>query len=96
MAKEEVKVETYLHQEVTKLGGTTRKWVSPGRDGVPDRICMLNGLIWFVEVKTLKGKLSVRQQREIEVLKSHDATVFVVYGKSDVDKMIVKFCEILK
>lgn len=34
----ENKVEKYLDKEVTKLGGITRKWVSPGRDGVPDRI----------------------------------------------------------
>jgi len=91
MAKEEAKVETYLHQEVTKLGGTTRKWVSPGRDGVPDRICILNSLVWFVEVKTLKGKLSVRQEREIETLRSHGCIVDVVYGKSDIDKMMEFF-----
>lgn len=41
MGIRENKVETYLHQCVTALGGTTRKWVSPGRDGVPDRIALV-------------------------------------------------------
>ena len=31
-------VEKYLDSEIKKLGGITRKWISPGRDGVPDRI----------------------------------------------------------
>lgn len=35
----ESKIEKYLHDEVTKTGrGTTRKWKSPGRRAVPDRI----------------------------------------------------------
>lgn len=38
MGVRENKVEKYLDEQVTKLGGITRKWVSPGRDGVPDRI----------------------------------------------------------
>jgi len=38
MGVRERRVENYLDDEVTKLGGITRKWISPGRDGVPDRI----------------------------------------------------------
>lgn len=34
----EAKVETHLHREVEKAGGTTRKFVSPGHRGVPDRV----------------------------------------------------------
>jgi hypothetical protein len=57
----EKEVEKLLHVEITKLGGTTRKWVAPGRAGVPDRIVFLpTGVIKFVELKTTRGKLSVR------------------------------------
>jgi len=38
MGVRENKVEKYLDTEVKKNGGITRKWVSPGRDGVTDRI----------------------------------------------------------
>lgn len=88
MGVRENKVETYLHREVCKLGGTTRKWVSPGRDGVPDRIVILRGTIAFVEVKTEDGRLSIRQSREVETLISHGAVVWVAYGKSHVDEFI--------
>jgi len=42
MGVRENKVEKYLDKEVSKIGGITRKWVCPGRDGVPDRICFIN------------------------------------------------------
>lgn len=38
MGVRERKVENYLDEQVTSSGGLTRKWVSPGRDGVTDRI----------------------------------------------------------
>lgn len=41
MGTRENKVEKVLDEQFKKLGGITRKWVSPGVDGVPDRICIL-------------------------------------------------------
>ncbi len=86
----ENKVEKYLDSEVTKLGGLTRKWVSPGRDGVPDRICVINGEVTFVEVKVEGGKLSPHQYREQVRLKDAGAIVFTVYGHEGVDEFIRK------
>jgi len=88
MGVRENKVETYLHQRVTDLGGTTRKWVSPGRDGVPDRIVILPVCIWFVEVKTTDGVLAANQLREHDRLRKAGATVRTVYGHADVDDLI--------
>lgn len=93
MAKEEAKVERYLNDEVKKLGGITRKWVSPGVDGVPDRIVIVptgvcEPLIVFVEVKTAWGKLSAFQEREINRLKELWCEVEVLYGKDEVDIFI--------
>lgn len=84
MGIRENKVEKYLDSEVKKLGGITRKWVSPGRDGVPDRIVILSGVV-FVEVKTLEGKLTPVQEREHQRLKDAGAIVFTVYGNEGVD-----------
>lgn len=84
----ESKAEKYLHYQITQIGGTTRKWVSPGHAGVPDRICFLNGQVFFVEMKTEIGRSTVRQQRERETLESHGADCYVVYGKSGVDQLI--------
>ncbi len=85
MGARENKVERYLDKQVTAIGGITRKWVSPGRDGVPDRIVILNGRVWFVEVKTIDGKLSVAQEREHQRLRDAGAEVFTVFGEQGVD-----------
>jgi hypothetical protein len=81
-------VEGYLDEQVKLLGGITRKWVSPGRDGVPDRIVILNGVVWFVEVKTVGGGRSNVQIREHQRLRDNGANVCTVYGKEGVDRLI--------
>ena len=90
MGIRERKIEKYLHDEVVKLGGTTRKWVSPGHSGVPDRLIFLKGNIFLVEVKTLSGELSPSQVQEIARLTKHDIHVEVVYGPKDVELLINK------
>ena len=48
--------ERKLVQAVRSLGGLCPKWISPGLNGVPDRIILLpGGIIGFVEVKA-QGK----------------------------------------
>lgn len=91
---QEGKVEKYLDAQVQKeLGGITRKWVSPGRVGVPDRIVILpGGRVLFVEVKTETGALSPMQKRELQRLRDMGADTRVVYGEKDVDQLI----EVLK
>lgn len=94
MGVREAKVEKYLHKEVEKLGGTTRKWVSPGRDGVPDRLVFFKGLpIFMIEVKTLDGVLSMVQAREHDRLKEYGCLVYTVHGNQGVDDFItgIKF-----
>ena len=88
MCVRENKVERYLDSEVTKLGGLTRKWVSPGRDGVPDRIVILDGVVWFVEVKTTDGVTSGAQEREHKRLRDKGARVTTVAGNSGVDGFV--------
>lgn len=88
MGTRENRVERHLNSEVLKLGGISRKWVSPGVAGVPDRIVIVKGHVWFVEVKTFDGQLSPIQSREIQRLKNHGASVHVVHGEMGVDTFI--------
>lgn len=88
MGIRENKVETYLDTEVKEMGGITRKWTSPGRDGVPDRIVFVHGDLIFVEVKTVDGDLSPVQKREHVRLREHDAQVVTVYGMAGVDALL--------
>lgn len=49
-------IEEYLSRQVKALGGCCPKWVSPGHNGVPDRILILpGGRIAFAETKRPKG-----------------------------------------
>ena len=68
----EITIETKLVKAVKNMGGLAPKFVSPGFDGVPDRIVLLPyGKIAFVELKT-EGKtlrpLQVRRKRQLESL----------------------------
>lgn len=74
-------IEKILVAEVRKLGGRAYKWVSPGNDGVPDRIVILPGRPpIFVELKTERGRLSSLQRVQCRRLKDLGQDVRVVYG----------------
>ncbi len=65
-------VELKLVKAVKLLGGLAPKFVSPGLDGVPDRLVLLpGGKIAFIELKA-EGKkmrpLQVRRKRQLEAL----------------------------
>lgn len=74
-------IEKILVSEVKKLGGRAYKWVSPGNDGVPDRIVIFpNRPPIFVELKSETGRLSALQQVQIKRLRELGQAVFVVKG----------------
>lgn len=88
MGVRENKVETYLRSEMEKIGGITRKWKSPGRDGVPDQVVIWGGHIPLVEVKTTDGTYESSQEREHKRLRDAGATVVTVWGHVGVDKFV--------
>lgn len=74
-------IEKWLGEKVKELGGIFYKWVSPGNDGVPDRIVILpGGRIYFVELKTKNGRLSPIQEYQIRCLKMRGIDVIVIKG----------------
>lgn len=79
----ESEIEKILTSEVKKLGGRAYKWVSPGNDGVPDRIVIFrNGEPVFVELKSETGRLSPLQEVQIRRLAELGQQVEVVKGIS--------------
>ena len=64
--------EALLVQTVKSMGGIAPKFVSPGFDGMPDRIVLLpHGKMAFVEVKAHGKKprpLQVRRKSQLESL----------------------------
>ena len=86
-------IEKILVSEVRKLGGRAYKWVSPGNDGVPDRIVFLPGRPpVFVELKTETGKLSALQEVQITRLRELGQDVRVLRGMQEV-RDFLKECE---
>lgn len=65
-------IERQLVAEVRKIGGLALKFVSPGFDGIPDRLVLLpKGIIAFVEMKRPSEKLrplQVKRKRQLEAL----------------------------
>lgn len=74
-------IEKILVNGVKDAGGRAYKWVSPGNNGVPDRIVILpEGRIVFVELKTESGTLSSLQRVQIKRLRELGQTVEIVKG----------------
>ena len=65
-------LETLLVRTVKSMGGLAPKFVSPGLDGMPDRIVLLShGKMAFVEVNAHGKKprhLQVRRKSQLESL----------------------------
>ena len=65
-------LEALLVRTVKSMGGLAPKFVSPGFDGMPDRIVLLpHGRLAFVEVKAHGKKprpLQVRRKSQLESL----------------------------
>lgn len=72
-------IERRLVTEAIKRGGLAPKFVSPGLDGVPDRLLLLpGGRLAFVEVKAPGKKPRPLQRRRIEQLTALGFRVFVL------------------
>ena len=91
-------IERYLHTEVTRAGGTTRKM--RGRKALPDRLVAWPGragcrsrppLIHLVELKAPGGKPRADQVREHERLDALGHHVYVLNTLACVDAYVSKF-----
>lgn len=85
----EREVEKKLVDGVRRIGGRAYKFVSPGNDGVPDRIVVLPDTApMFVELKTESGRLSRLQKVQITRLENLGQNVRVLYGAKDVENFL--------
>ena len=72
-------IELQLTRTVKAAGGMCPKLVSPGTDGMPDRMILLpGGRIGFVEVKAPGKKPRPLQERRHEQLRALGFPVFVL------------------
>jgi len=81
-------LEEKVKKLVKKLNGVSFKLAFPGCTGAPDRLILLGGKVFFVELKRPGGKLSARQKRIIEIFKAHDINIHVAYSLEDVKNIL--------
>lgn len=82
-------IEHKLLTEVKKIGGLALKFVSPGYDGVPDRIVLLHGgKIGFVEVKAPGEKPRPLQRARHRLLRRLGFKVFVLDNPQQIGEII--------
>ncbi len=86
---EEKSIEKKLVKAVKSLGGLCLKFVSPGYDGVPDRLILIAyGKIAFVEVKAPGEKPRPLQVHVIEKIKRLGFNVFVLDSEDKIGGII--------
>ena len=82
---QEKKIERRLVNEAKKRGGLAVKFVSPGFDGVPDRLVLLpHGKLAFVELKAPGKTLRHLQVRRKEQLEGLGFLVYCVDGTEQI------------
>lgn len=82
-------IEKSLGRQIKQLNGIYYKFNSPGQAGVPDRIVILpGGKVFFVELKTGRGKTEKIQDWQIQKLRDLGCSVLVLRGKADVDRFV--------
>lgn len=83
-------IERWLGNQLKKLGCIYMKFVSPGNDGVPDRIVVLpGGEVLFVELKSENGRLSHTQVYQIARLRKQGVKVLIVSSKAEAMELLL-------
>lgn len=81
----EATIERKLVSAAKMRGGICPKWVSPGYDGVPDRIVLLpGGKIGFVEVKAPREKPRPLQLARHNRLRQLGFKVYILDGTDQI------------
>ncbi len=85
----EKQIENKLSSEVKKAGGIALKFVSPGFNGMPDRLVLLpDGHIAFAEVKAPGKKPRPLQASRHRLLRSLGFSVYVIDDSDQIGGML--------
>ena len=85
----EKQIERKLVTAVRMRGGMCPKWVSPGLDGVPDRVILFpGGRMAFAETKAPGMKLRPLQAKRKAQLEGLGFRVFVIDGTEQIEGVL--------
>lgn len=89
----ENEIERQFSMTVKKMGGMAVKFVSPGLDGVPDRIVLLpRRKMAFVELKAPGKKLRPLQEKRKRQLEALGFPVYVIDGVEQIGGVLDEIC----
>jgi hypothetical protein len=80
----ESELERYFRHRIRLLGGIVIKVTAASERGVPDRLVMLNGRMYLVELKTDDGQVSPIQSVWHRKIRHTGNRVHVIYGRNGV------------
>lgn len=87
-------IERWLVSQIKRMGGEAFKFVSPGNDGVPDRmVCMPGGKIYFIELKTEEGGPSKVQIYQIRRFRKLGCNVRIISGREEAEWFVQQIKE---
>ena len=85
----EKEIEQKLMRKVKKRGGICPKFISPGHDGMPDRLVLMpGGKMAFVELKAPGRKPRPLQIARHEKLRSLGFRVYVIDEEDQIEKVL--------
>lgn len=84
----ESKIESYLVQQVKKIGGKAIKMVPTFENGIPDRQVLFKGRTIFVELKRSGEKPRPLQIEFMKQLEAHGFETRVIDSREQVDSLI--------
>jgi len=85
----EKQIERKLVSAVKAAGGIAPKFVSPGYDGMPDRLLLFpGGRIVFVEVKAPEKKPRPLQMARHRMLIRLGFKVYILDAETDIEKIV--------
>lgn len=86
-------IERQLAMAVKKMGGMAVKFVSPGLNGVPDRIVLLpDKKMAFVELKAPGKTMRALQEKRKRQLEKLGFPVFVIDGVEQIGGVLDEIC----
>lgn len=89
---DEKTLEKRFVKKIKENGGIAYKFSSPGCVGVPDRLVLMpGGKTFFIELKTMTGRLSVSQERQIKKIRSFGHMVYIV-RPDNIDEVVNEIC----
>ncbi|SCW85914.1 VRR-NUC domain-containing protein [Paenibacillus tianmuensis] len=84
-------IEARLVREVERIGGLAPKWVSPGNNGVTDRLVILpNGVTVYVETKAPGKPLKPLQRKWAKELTKRGHRHYKIDSVEDIDRFIAE------